>query len=69
MMYENSTQVIDVQTFKTKDLPKKYRHQIKDITRQVVEEKKDKYWRNYKFFSLEDQIAVSVSCENERYRS
>ena len=66
MMYENSTQVIDVQTFKTKDLPKKYRLQIKDITTQVVEEKKDKYWRNYKFFSLEDQIAVSVSCENDK---
>jgi len=47
-------------TYKPSDLPKTYRRQIKYITDIIVKDKKDKYWKNYENFTIEDQTAISV---------
>ena len=54
--------------FKPKELPEIYRSQIDNIIRNVVENKTDKYWENYKRFNLDEQTAISVSCDGDEVK-
>ena len=60
--------MLESYTFKPSELPQQYRIQIEDITKHVVKEKKDKYWRNYKFFSIDDQEAITVTCQEDKVK-
>mgnify|MGYP001173517786 CR=1 FL=1 len=51
-------------TYKPDELPIAYKSQIHDIIGMVVRDKKDKYWKNYQDFSIQDQTAISVGCDN-----
>ena len=39
--------MLDSYTFKPSELPKIYRVQIKDIIKDIVNDKTDLYWKNY----------------------
>lgn len=49
-------------TFTPLELPEIYRVQIEQIIKEVVEDKTDQYWENYKKFNIDEQTAISVSC-------
>ena len=66
MILEN---FINVKTFKTKDLPKKYRLQIQDIINQIISDKKDEYWENYENFYLFEQVAVTVGLIDDNVKA
>ena len=48
-------------TVKPNELPEMYRVQIEDIIKDVVKNKTDQYWENYKDFDIDKQVAISVS--------
>ena len=52
--------MLDIHTYKTIDLPKKYRLQIQEIQDQIINDKEDEYWENYENFYLFEQAAVTV---------
>ena len=54
-------------TFKPTELPKKYRIQIDNIIKDVVDSKTDMYWKNYtdNEFNIDEQTAISVSCDGD----
>ena len=60
--------MLDSYTFKPSELPKIYRVQIKDIIKDIVNDKTDLYWKNYtdEEFNIDEQTAISVSCDKLR---
>ena len=54
-------------TFKPTELPKKYRIQINNIIKNIVNIKTDPYWKNYTDdeFNIDEQTAISVSCDGD----
>ena len=54
-------------TFTPTELPKKYRIQIDNIIKDVVDSKTDPYWKNYTDdeFNIDEQTAISVSCDGD----
>ena len=57
--------MLDSYTFKPSELPEIYRIQINNIIKDVVDTKSDLYWKNYTKFNIDEQIAISVSCEGD----
>ena len=53
--------------FTPTELPKKYRIQINNIIKDIVDSKTDPYWKNYtdKEFNIDKQTAISVSCDKD----
>ena len=53
--------------FKPTELPQKYRSQITDIIKDVVDSKTDSYWKNYtdREFNLDEQTAISINCDGD----
>ncbi|MGY9007828.1 MAG: hypothetical protein ACKVI2_04235, partial [Candidatus Pelagibacterales bacterium] len=56
--------------FKPTELPQKYRSQIIDVIKDVVDSKTDSYWKNYtdREFNLDEQTAISVSCDKDEVK-
>ena len=57
--------------FKPTELPQKYRSQITDIIKDVVDSKTDSYWKNYtdREFNLDEQTAISVNCDEDKVKA
>ncbi len=55
-------------TFKPNELPEKYRIQIEDIIKDVVKNKTDQYWKNYRTFNIDEQTAISISCQDDNVK-
>ena len=57
--------MLDSYTFKPSELPEIYRIQINNIIKDIVDTKSDLYWKNYTKFNIDEQTAISVSCEGD----
>ena len=57
--------MLDSYTFKPSELPEIYRIQINNIIKDIVDTKSDLYWKNYTKFYIDEQTAISVSCEGD----
>lgn len=54
--------------FKPNELPEKYRSQINNTIKDIINNKTDQYWKNYINFNIDEQIAVSVSCKEDKVK-